>query len=90
MKLFPILLSAYTCISSPNATTVKLALAVATSYSIDIAVAIVVKLGDHFPTIVAAREANERQQQARDQAVLYSKTRLLKKQTAQMKIYRHN
>jgi hypothetical protein len=67
MKLFPILPSAYACICSPNATTVKLALAVATSHTVDftvaafhavdIAVAIMVKLGDHFPTIATAREA---------------------------------
>lgn len=57
MKLFPILLSAYACICSPNATTVKFALAVATFQIVDITVAIMVKLGDHFPTIAAAREA---------------------------------
>ena len=63
MKLFPILLSAYACTCSPNATTVRLFLAVANFYTIDIAVAdtvgvaIMVKLGDHFPTIATAREA---------------------------------
>ena len=65
MKLFPILLSAYACTCSPNATTVRLFLAVANSHTIDIAVAdavavavaIMVKLGDHFPTIATAREA---------------------------------